>query len=86
MSEQKVTSDPPQWWVLGPALFNNPLGDKGCVIKCTLNEFTDNRKLGAVVSTLERRYAMERDFDRLEGLAHSNLMNSKVKCKILHLG
>lgn len=62
-----MTSDPPQGSLLGPALFNDSLGDMACVTKCTLNGFADSMKLGAVVNTLQGRDAMDRDLDRPKG-------------------
>ena len=52
-----------------------------------LSKFVDNTKLREVVSILEGRAAIQKDLDRLEKQAGSNLMKfGKSECKVPCLG
>ncbi|GAB0185662.1 triadin [Grus japonensis] len=82
-----VTSGVPQGLVLGLALFNIFVGNMDSRIKCTLSKFANNTKLCGGVDTLEGRYAIQRDLERLERWARANRMKvNKAKCKVLHVG
>lgn len=48
-----VTSSVPQGSVLGPALFNNFVGDMDSGIKHALGKFADDAKLSAAAETQE---------------------------------
>jgi len=82
-----VMGGAPQGLVLGPVLLNIYVGDLDSGIECTLSKFANNTKLCGAVDTPEGWNAIQRDFDRLERWAHTNLMKfNKAKYEVLHQG
>jgi len=88
MSKWKsVTSGIPQGSALGLSLFNIFVGNMYSGIERTLGKFADDTKLCGAAGTLEGRDAIQRNLDRLESWACTNLMKfSKASCKVLQLG
>ncbi|GAB0188993.1 mitochondrial enolase superfamily member 1 [Grus japonensis] len=67
-------------------LFNIFISDLDDGIKCTLMKFADDTKLSGEVDNSEGRATLQEDLGRLEEWANKNLMKSKDKCKVVHLG
>jgi len=82
-----VTSGIPQRLVLRPVLFNIFASDMESEIECMLSKSAGDIKLCGAVDMPKGRDDIQRDLDKLERLAHANLVKfSKAKCKVLHLG
>lgn len=75
-----------QGMVLGSVLFHVFVHVIDSGFECTLSRSADDPKLCGAADTLERRGAIQRDFDRLERWDCVNLMKyNKAKYKVLHL-
>jgi len=71
---------------MGPMLLSIFINDIANRIECILSNFADDTKLSGAVDSLERREAIQMDFDRPEEWAHLNLMRfNKAKYKVLHM-
>ncbi|PKU43031.1 rna-directed dna polymerase from mobile element hypothetical protein [Limosa lapponica baueri] len=76
-----------QGLVLGPVKFDIFVGNEDVGIECTLSKFCSTAKLSSVVDTLKEEDSIQRDLDRLEKWACTNLMKfNQAKCKGLYLG
>ena len=83
---RSVTSAVPQGSEFKVVLYITFVGDMDSGIEYTLSKFVDDTKLSDAVHMLEGRDAIQRDLDRLEMWAYSNLMKfNKAKCEDLHL-
>ncbi|GAB0199636.1 mitochondrial enolase superfamily member 1 [Grus japonensis] len=82
-----VASDMPQGSILGPVLFNFFVSHLGDGAECTLSKSADDTELGRVADWPEGCAAVQRDLDRLEQRADTNLMRfNKETCEVLPLG
>ena len=78
---RSVTSAVPQGSEFKVVLYITFVGDMDSGIEYTLSKFVDDTKLSDAVHMLEGRDAIQRDLDRLEMWAYSNLMKfNKAKC------
>ena len=76
---------PPQRSIFRPAFFNVFINDTDSGIEHTLSKFAEGTKLRGAVDTTEGREAIQRDFNRPEKRAHTNLTRlNKAKCNKLH--
>ena len=59
---------------MGPILFNIFINDLDDEVKCTLNKFADDTKLGGVTDIPKGHATIQRDHNRLEKWSDRNLM------------
>lgn len=75
----------PQWYILGPLLFNIFINDRQN--RYNHSKHVDDSKLSDAADTIEGSDAIQRNLDRLKKWAHMNFMKfSKSKCKMLQIG
>lgn len=74
----------PQWYILGPLLFNIFINDRQN--RYNHSKHVDDSKLSDAADTIEGSDAIQRNLDRLKKWAHMNFMKfNKDKYKVLHL-
>lgn len=72
--------------VQGPVLFSILTAHMDSRIECSLGKFAGWQQVCGAADTLQGRDTIQRDLDRLESWADTNLMKfNKVKCKVLHM-
>lgn len=74
----------PLGFTLGPIPFYTFVKDIDSGIKCTIRKCVDFTKMSIVLGVIERRDAMQKDFERLENWTSGNLKINKAKCKVLY--